>query len=169
MAHSNVGHFFSFTQIGLCVNQWSYLTYSGLGVLRLFIKEKTMNTILVLVVALVSLVSFLAGYFPSYAKTLSQVTLPAPIVVRLSSDKDPGRILKRPLCQTQSSHLAAWFQGMKDCDKLHFQRKGSFVWGQPQMFHTAIHHPIMRWGLVKNTTGITRGEMGAWYIKQAQY
>lgn len=128
-----------------------------------------MNTILVLaLVSLAFLVSFLAGYFPSYAKTLSTLELPAPIV-RLSSNNDPGRILKRPLLQSQHSNLAAWFQGMEDCDKLHFQRKGTFVWGHPQMFLTAIHHPIMRWDLVKNTTGVTRGEMGAWYVKQAQY
>lgn len=128
-----------------------------------------MNTIVLVFVVLVSLISFLAGYFPSYAKTLATVELPAPIVVRLSSDKDPGRILKRPLCQATNSNLAAWFEGMRDCDKLHFQRKGRNVWGQPQMYRTAMHHPIMRWDLVKNTTGVARGEMGPWYIKQAQY
>lgn len=131
-----------------------------------------MNTIIVVAIVVAILVSFLAGYFPSYAKTIATVELPAPIVIippRLSSDKDPGRILKRPLLQEKNSNLAAWFEGMKECDKLHFQRKGSFVWGQPQMFCTAIHHPIMRWELVKNTTGVTRGDMGAWYVKQVQY
>jgi hypothetical protein len=131
-----------------------------------------MNTIVVVLVLAAILTSFLAGYFPSYAKTLAAVELPAPVIVlppRLNSANDPGRILKRPLCQTKNSHLAAWFEGMRDCDKLHFQRKGHFVWGQPQMFRTAIYHPIMRWDLVKNTTGVTRGEMGSYYVKQAQY
>jgi hypothetical protein len=128
-----------------------------------------MNTIVLVVVLAAILTSFLAGYFPSYAKTLSQVTLPTPVFVRLNSANDPGRILKRPLCQTTNSHLAAWFQGMEECDKLFFQRKGRTIWGQPQIFRTAIHHPIMRWDLVKNTTKVTRHEMGSYYVKQAQY
>lgn len=173
MAHSNVGHFFSFTQIGLWVNQWSYLAYSGLGVLRLFIKEKTMNTIVLVVAVLAILaVSLLAGFIVSWTKESTHIEVPSPIVVippRLSSDKDPGRILKRPLLQSQNSNLAAWLQGMKDCDKLFYQRKGRTVWGQPQMYRTAIHHPIMRWDLVKQTTKVTRSEMGAYYVRQAQY
>lgn len=132
-----------------------------------------MNTIVLVVAVLAILaVSFLAGFIAGWTKTITTVELPSPIVVippRLSSDNDPGRILKRPLCQTTNSHLAAWFEGMEDCDKLYFQRKGRTVWGQPQMYRTAIHHPIMRWDLVKQVTKITRNEMGPWYIKQAQY
>jgi hypothetical protein len=168
-----VGYFFSFTQRIVWVNVWSYLARFGArGFLDVHHRNKPMNTIVLVVVLAALLTSFLAGFIVSYAKTLAAVELPAPVVIlppRLNSANDPGRILKRSLCQTQNSHLAAWFQGMRDCDKLHFQRKGSFVWGQPNMYHTAIHHPIMRWDLVKNTTGVTRGEMGAWYVKQAQY
>jgi hypothetical protein len=131
-----------------------------------------MNTIVLVVVLAALSISFLAGFIVSFTKAITTVTLPAPVVIlppRLKSTEDPGRILKRPLLQTTNSHLAAWFEGMKDCDKLHFQRKGHFIWGQPQMYRTAIYHPIMRWDLVKNTTGVTRGEMGSYYIKQAQY
>lgn len=132
-----------------------------------------MNTI-VLVVAVLAILPAIcfAGFIVGWAKAIATVELPAPVVVippRVPSTQDPGRILKRPLMQTTNSNLAAWFEGMKHCDSLHFQRKGRTVWGQPQMYRTAIHHPIMRWDLVKNTTGVARGEMGPWYVKQAQY
>lgn len=130
-----------------------------------------MSNIVLAAIVLV-FVSSMAGFITGWAKTIATLPLPAPIVVlppRLKSTEDPGRILRQPLLQEKCSHLAAWFEGMRECDRIHRQRKGLFVWGNPQMYRTAIHHPIMRWSLVKNTTGITRGEMGSWHVKQAQY
>lgn len=132
-----------------------------------------MNTIVLVVAVLAILgVSFLAGFIAGWTKESATVELPSPVVVippRVPSTQDPGRILRQPLLQEQSDDLAAWFDGMKECDRIHRQRKGHTVWGQPQMFHSAIHHPVMRLALVKNVTGITRHRMGAWHVKQAQH
>lgn len=131
-----------------------------------------MSNIVLATVVLVTIFTCLVGFIAGWAKAVVTVTPPTACFLlppRLKSWEDPGRILRQPLLQEKCSHLAAWFDGMKECDRIHRQRKGHTVWGQPQMFHSAIHHPVMRLALVKNVTGITRRRMGAWHVKQAQY